>query len=350
MKKIIHFHFKPKHNIGDMAVVLATRDLIESQMGRVQWSSRIIKELAKEDAAAVLNDIQKHDLVLVGGGGFYSKWALPLNNHLIRAIQKPIVIFGPGYNQHVGETGLTQGQIESVRILNNKASLCGVRDKVTQDFLKDLGFESDLIGDPGLFLKPESTSLAPWYCWPPRKSQAGAIKIGINFACHNWAEQANHLERLIGVYQDVVAKLETRFPIELYYLAHTDIKAERQLARRLKTVWPKIIVCEKSAQKLKYVYTQLHLVISMMLHSSIYAFGARVPVVNVAYDRKNLAFMELIGHPERTIDVREASASLLYAMAERALSDGFSKADDARLQSLAQATQNFIAKISLLDA
>jgi polysaccharide pyruvyl transferase WcaK-like protein len=233
-----------------------------------------------------------------------------------------------------------------VRILNKKASLCGVRDKVTQDFLHELGFESDLIGDPALFLYPESTSLAPWYLWPQRKPAPNAIRIGINVACHGWVGQEHHLERLIVVYQDVIGALAAKHPIELYYLAHTDIKAERQLAKRLKALWPNIIVCEKSPRKLKYVYEQMHLVISMMLHSSIYAFGARVPVVNVAYDTKNLAFMALIEHPERTIDVREANASALHNMAERALAEGFSNEDETKLQSLGQATQRFIARIA----
>lgn len=348
MKKIIHFHFKPKHNIGDMAVVLATRDLIEAELGKVEWSSRIFKELARKDVDAVLRDIEKHDLVLVGGGGFYSKCALPLNDQLIQAIQKPIVILGAGYNQLFGESSLSAAQIKSVRVLNQKASLCGVRDKATQDFLKDSGLESEIIGDPALFLKSELTSLVPWFSWPTRKSQPNAIKIGINLACHNWAEKVNHLERIIGVYHDVIAKLEAKFPIELYYLAHTDIKAERQLAKRLKAIWPKIIVCNKSARKLKFVYEQMNLVISMMLHSSIYAFGARVPVVNVAYDRKNLAFMALIEHPERTIDVREASAQVLHNMAEQAFYDGFSRTDEEKLQLLRQSTQNFVTKISRL--
>jgi len=64
---------------------------------------------------------------------------------------------------------------------------------------------------------------------------------------------------------------------------------------------------------MKYIYEKLDLVISMMLHSSIFAYSSGTNFINIAYNEKNYAFMRLINNMGNLIDMRKVDFNKLYS-------------------------------------
>lgn len=345
MSKVIHFHFEIKNNIGDAAVVHTIRDYLDKELNVSNYTSMPINYISEVDyyneiiskyskwrlkklskilslhylvllrimllnikrrilgisESQLISLINKHDLMIVGGGGVYSKWTLPFNVKLIESIKVPIIIFGAGYNRNYTDKTLSNSELNSIKILNNKAKLISVRDNNTFELVKkSSGTESVLIGDPAIFLKSKKIDL------PFKKS---AIKIGLNIAYHE-SHTKSYADKIINLYVKLIHDLEKDHIIQLFYLKHsTD---EEYIVKRIQEFLPQIIICDYESRELKYVYENLDLAISMMLHSTIFAYGSNVQFINIAYDEKNFAFMELINNTENIIDIRELDYSLLY--------------------------------------
>lgn len=337
MRRILHVHFKPKHNVGDAAVVLAVRQLVEARLGKIRWTSMVMKSLRLEASPRLVRHINAHDLVIIGGGGFCSKFALPLNDDLIAAVRKPIVLFGVGHNRHYGDSGLDAGQRQSLQLLGQKAALCGVRDRLTLDMLEELGIRATLTGDPALYLQPRK----PWRV-PPRRPPA----IGFNIACHGWGGQAELFQPTLDMFRRVIRRLVAGHDPGLFYMVHTDV--EKPVAKRLAREFPGLRICRQPAPKLRYMYGQLDLVISMMLHSSILAFAAGTPVINIAYDDKNRAFLEDVGQAQRCFSVQDVTADAVIAACEPVLTAAPSRGNDGVRATYGDEMDKFAGQIAAL--
>lgn len=338
MPRILHVHFRPKHNVGDAAVVLAVRQLVDAAVPGVRWSSAPMKALREPPGRDFLRHVNRHDAVIVGGGGFCSKFALPLDDALVAAIEPPVALFGVGHNRHLGDPGLDDAQRASLAAIGLRARLVGVRDRATQALLAELGVGARLTGDPAIFLRPER----PWF--PPRRRRARAI--GVNLACHGWTGQAEGLGPLLGLYREVLRELCAEHDAEPWYMAHTDSEAPAIAA--LRRDFPGMRVCRYPAAKLLWAYGQLDLVLSMMLHSALFAFAAGVPVVNVAYDEKSRAFLGDAGQPGRSLPAGEATAAAVLAACRAALADPGEAVARAARERYAEETRAFVAEFAAL--
>lgn len=345
MKKIIHFHFYTHQNIGDAAVVYSIRDLLEKEFKISQYTSKPIFYLSDFDFGKfyienLLNTnvifkklysynffakfltsimkfgkfikgtykkirlvslINKHDLMIVGGGGLYGKWTLPFDVSLINKVKIPIVIFGAGYNRTFADNKLSAKELNSIRVLNKKAKLCSVRDEKTLKIIKSLGIDASLTGDPAIFLESKKVNMRF-----DRKTK----KIGLNIAYHD-SQTKLYSEKVIKLYTKLIKNLEKNYKIHAYYLKHSS--DEIYIAERLKELIPSIQVCEYGPREMKYIYEKLDLVISMMLHSSIFAYSSGTNFINIAYNEKNYAFMRLINNMGNLIDMRKVDFNKLYS-------------------------------------
>lgn len=334
--RILHVHFKTRHNVGDAAVVLAIRELVNARLGRTRWSSLPVRTLREPPTPRMLRFINGHAAVIIGGGGFCSKHALPLDERLVAAIEPPITLFGVGHNRHLDDPGLDERQRASLGLLAKRARLIGVRDRVTQALFAGLGAAATLTGDPAIFLRPAR----PW--WGPRRRRPRAF--GFNLACHGWTGQQARLEPLLDIYREVIDTLGADGAADLWYLVHAD--AERDVARRLHRACPRLRICRLAPAQLLHTYGQLDLVVSMMLHSSLFAFAAGVPVVNLAYDEKNRAFLEDIGHPERCLPAATATARDVLDACRQALAEPDQAAAAAVRERYAAVTREFVERFA----
>jgi len=273
-----------------------------------------VEELEKPQNPEFLKTLNQHDLCVIGGGGLYSKFFLPFNAQVIKSIETPIVLYGIGYIRNLGDKDLTNEQIESARLLNTRAKLTSVRDEYTCKFLRDLGIQDvHAIGDPAIFLSSEETNQVAL--------DKNKIKIGVNVASHYWTLYPQYLRKTIGEYIKACEFLIKRLDAEVVYLIHHSDEHQVAEAMKKKKMPLKVVDTNPNPYKMKFIYGKLDLVIGMMMHSTVLAFGSGVPIVNVAYDAKNYNFMEFIGQGDKVIDVREANSKKISDLAIRTIDD-----------------------------
>ena len=306
--KIAHIHVWDKTNKGDRAIVLATQELLQKKFP----GCRIIDfpiEVLKEYKAKKISLINSADFVVIGGGGILYRYFLPFSQKVIEAIKPPIIIFGVGYIREIGSKALNQIEIKSIVTLAKKARLIGVRDYYTKQFLVKNGINSqkiNLVGDPAALLiekKPKGLKLKP------------GLKIGLNLNYSGWLGFGLWQDDILKAYQEVADYFIKTQKAQIYYLEHHP--GEDAIWPKLKIAGMKVINYAPSEQK--YFYGGLDLVIGMMLHSGVMAFGALTPEINVAYDLRNKNFAKFIGCPELVVNLKELKNGTLLKRAKEVL-------------------------------
>lgn len=345
MSSVIHFCRREEdfYNIGEIAIAYSIRDMLRPRLKPFTYTPGEVKELEKPQPTEFVETINRHDICVIGGGGLYSKFFLPMDAKVIKSIEIPIVLYGIGYIRNLGDKELTQEQIESVRLLNACAKLTSVRDEYTGKFLRDLGVSDvHVTGDPAIFLDSEETSQVVL--------DDSKIKIGINVACHYWALYPKYLYTTIDEYTKACEFLINHLNAEIVYLAHHPDEHHVVEIMRKKKLPLKVVDTSPNPYKMKFIYGKLDLVIGMMMHSTVLAFGSGTPIVNVAYDAKNYNFMEFIGQKDKVIDVRNANQENIKEVSLRTFDDSENIKKDFRAlkRKLWAQQEEFLTKISKL--
>lgn len=342
MASIIHFCRRLDDNIGEIAIRCSIKDMLHSHLKISKYTLAEVTELKKSQNPEFINAVNQHDLCIIGGGGLYSKYFLPMNAQVIKSIKIPIVLHGIGYIRNFGDRELTKVQMKSVQLLNKRAKLTSVRDEFSCKFLRDLGISDvHVIGDPAIFLDSEETS--------PVALDESKMKIGVNVACHYWTLYPQYLYKTIDACTKACEFLIKHLNAEIVYLMHHP--DEKQAVELMDKKLPiKVVNTNPNPYKMKFIYGKLDLVIGMMMHSTVLAFGSGVPIVNIAYDLKNYNFMEFIGQKDKVIDVRDAGSEKIKDLSVHSLDDSKNIKESFKelKRKLWTRQEEFLAKISEL--
>jgi polysaccharide pyruvyl transferase WcaK-like protein len=335
--KIIHFHFKYNHNKGDKAIVLAIRKLLKDTFPEIDYTSKYlyylkdnpypkvvdnkpIKKLRKnslyqkiarfipkavssllesslftlkkQNKKRLIKYINSHQIMVIGGGGVFSKNTLPFDAEIISQIKIPIAIFSAGFNKTVGQNFPTKEDRESIRKLLDQSSLISVRDTNTFDTLKYLtNKEIVKIPDPAIFLNPEKDT---------QKKATDTINLGINLAMHNDLAKRASLEIIYPELKKFLLSISLEKKINLYYFKHA--LPEDEIVDKIKTLNINLKVIDEDVNDMYKYYAKMDYFIGMMLHSTILAYSQRVPFINIGYDVKNKSFLSDINYLEGYLD------------------------------------------------
>lgn len=304
--KIAHLHVADKNNKGDVAIVLAVQKLLRANFPGCKIIDYSV-ELLKTGGEKEIKKINQAGLIVIGGGGIFYSYFLPYNLEFIKALAQPIVIFGVGYIKEIGAPNLSREAVRSILALVKKSSAVSVRDFKTKEFLVKNGLKANkikVIGDPAALLiekKPPLAALKKLRLDKKNKK----IKIGLNLNYSGWLGFGKWREDILASYREVAAYFLTEYGgpgkvgVEIYYLKHHP--GENNIYPALKIKNLKVVDLKPAEQK--YVYSQLDLVIGMMLHAGVLAFGAGIPEISVAYDLRNYSFAEFIGCQELVVDL-----------------------------------------------
>ena len=308
--KIAHLHVWDKKNKGDRAIVLAVQELLKKRFpGCVIIDLPI--DVLKKGTTADLKKINRADFAIIGGGGIFYSYFLPYSELFIEKIIKPIVIFGAGYIREIGAPELSFEARASLINLIKKAVLIGVRDYKTKEFLENNGAplrKIKVIGDPAALLdekKPARFKISTRI--KKSASKQLPIRLGLNLNYSGWLGFGKWREDILNSYRAVAEYFIKEHGgaggqgVEIYYLKHHP--GEDNIYPELKIKDLKVVDLKSAEQK--FVYGQLDLVIGMMLHAGVLAFGAGTPEISVAYDLRNYSFAEFIKCPELVVDLNK---------------------------------------------
>jgi polysaccharide pyruvyl transferase WcaK-like protein len=93
------------------------------------------------------------------------------------------------------------------------------------------------------------------------------------------------------------------------YLLHHDY--EEVVVSLLRRQGIQMNVVRADAQQLLDAYGSLDFVICQMLHSCIFATNRGIPFFNIAYDKKSIAFCELLEIPQCAVPHQDVAAAVL---------------------------------------
>ena len=125
---------------------------------------------------------------------------------------------------------------------------------------------------------------------------------------------------ILKAYREVAEYFQKNYDAQIYYLKHHP--GENKIYPELKIKNLKLVDLKPVEQK--YIYGELDLIVGMMLHVGVMAFGAGTPEISVAYDLRNHSFAEFIGHKELVVDLPTLKSGellkrvkMLYAKKEK---------------------------------
>lgn len=140
--KILHYgiHNNLGGNLGDKIHFYLLRQWFEQFLypTKITWKLKQIWENNSEKDVQYIN--KKINLILIGGGGLFlsdqkysntsnSGWQLNISDKLLFKINKPIVVFGVGYNRFRNQKDFKPIFTKNVNILNEKTFFFGLRNK-----------------------------------------------------------------------------------------------------------------------------------------------------------------------------------------------------------------------------
>jgi polysaccharide pyruvyl transferase WcaK-like protein len=223
----------------------------------------------------------------------------------LEKINCPVFAYGIGLNRLMHEKicaldNLPDATRQKIRYLSARCESISVRDAETAK-LFELYSENPvtLTGDPVLFYQPNKY---------PAAIATGRPVIGVNLAAHGWRALAV-LTPLLPTIIAFLKEVQRRYDAELVYLQHHEL--ERPVVDFLRAQGLEFKAVYDTSADLWAGYAAVNFVVCQMLHSAIFAACSGKPFLNIAYDRKSVAFCDLLGLPECYLTHSEAELAVL---------------------------------------
>ncbi len=250
-----------------------------------------------------------------------------------------VMLYGCG----VGPISRPKNRKRAAKILNKYAHVISVRDGYSLDFLRELGVsrpEIHLNADPALLIDPPDSAQLQSYL---RRSGIEEGKEYIMLALRPWE---GFQEKIDAFAATAEFAYETYGLIPLLYAMEPsrDEAAIRAVSQKLRC--PHLLLSAgPDGSEVIALVRRMSLVLSMRLHTLIFASGQGVPVVGVVYDPKVSGFLDHLGQ-ELYLPLQEVSASnledlLIAALAER----NFDKENISRLRELCHNNEALAKKL-----
>lgn len=261
------------------------------------------------------------DLVISKPGGFiYGYGRVPGPHHLIHMLlaslsSAPLVIYG----QSIGPFS-KQTFVPLARFALNRAKLLLVRDEPSaeacRDFLRLPEEKLSWTGDEAFLLEPTDADVS----LPERQGSGPLVGMTvINWAFPNCSDPAtareDYFKALAGFVDYLTEDQDATLVLLPFAQEQPGIAGDRgatnELVRRVRRP-QRLNVCRLTDPcEIKRMQLGLDFFVGSRMHSNIFALGAGLPVLAIAYQPKTTGIMTMAGLGEFTIDIREVTADRL---------------------------------------
>jgi hypothetical protein len=341
-------------NKGDVIIREATKQQLRQAFAgdTVVFTEIAWREL---DDAAIARVNADHDLFVIAGSGYV---ALDEQGRVqdrvlrdlpaLERIACPKIAYGIGLNFWLSElaadfTVTDAGSRAALQRLLGGLAAIAVRDAATARALQELTPRKvALTGDPALYYD--------WSASGPAAARDARIplRIGLNLALHE-SGLVPLFARLLPIVARFCRDLAAERPVEFLYFAHAEV--EYLAPRLLRRHGVAVTLIDAAPGAMLPAYAGLDLHVCQMLHSAIFAVNAGVPVINIAYDGKNLGFFELLAMARWCVPADEVSAALLLDRAGEALREApaLRRQIAAETRRLRDSLDRFLAGLAALE-
>ncbi len=284
--------------------------------------------------------LMKKTKLYISGGGTLMQDATSTRSLLyylysIRQAKKKgcnVMLYGCG----VGPISRARNRKRAAKTLNGYADVISVRDRYSLEFLKELGVDKPkvcLTADPALLIEAEDSS-ALYRCGLSERERYAlfALRPWQGYEENSFAEAAEYAYRKHGL-----------IPVLYCMEPNRDLPVSKSLAKRLNCPY-KLVQAGESGEEVLAVLKRMQLVLSMRLHTLIFAAGQGVPLIGVVYDPKVSGFLDDLGQT-RYLPLHEAKGEALCRLIDEALQDRPTGENVARLRTLAAESEALAAQL-----
>ncbi len=240
-----------------------------------------------------------------------------------------VMLYGCG----IGPISRSKNRKRAAATLNRYAHKISVRDEYSLDFLRELQVtkpEISLTADPALLMDAPGSGPLQTYL---RQNGVYPDKRYMMFALRPWEGFQGKVEAIAAACDYAHSRYGV-IPLLYAMEPRKDEAANAAVAAKLNCPWVQLSAGRDGRQALALV-SQMEAVVSMRLHSLIFAAGQGVPVVGIVYDPKVSGFLDYLGQ-KRYLPLDKVNAEDLKALIDRAMSQtGPDEAAISRLRKLA---------------
>lgn len=283
----------------------------------------------------------KQSKVYLSGGGTLMQDATSIRSLLyylysIRQAAKKgcrVMLYGCG----VGPISKKIDRRLAARTLNRYAEVISVRDHYSEEFLRELGVTRPKIvrtADPALLIDPPEGGRYLHRCGLREEEKYLMLAVrpwkGFDEHTADFAEAVEYARKAYGL-----------TPILYCMEPRRDESAARAVAEKLRGDYH-LLLADADGQETIGLVQQMSLVISIRLHTLIFAAGQAVPMVGVVYDPKVSGFLDEMGQ-KCYLPLKDATADALCRQIDAALSQADHGAAQAKhLRTLAAENESLV--------
>ncbi len=250
-----------------------------------------------------------------------------------------VMLYGCG----VGPISRQRNRKRAAKVLNRYAEIISVRDGYSQDFLHELRVtrpEIHLNADPALLIDPPDSGQLQSYL---RRCGIQEGQEYMMLAVRPWEGFEKKIDAFATA-AEFAYREHGLIPLLYAMEPQRDEAAIQAVAKKLRC--PHLLLSAGSdGEEVIALVRRMSLVVSMRLHTLIFASGQGIPVVGVVYDPKVSGFLDHLGQ-ELYLPLQEVSAAnlgdlIIAALAER----DFDGENIARLRSLCRNNEALAARL-----
>ncbi len=250
-----------------------------------------------------------------------------------------VMLYGCG----VGPISRPRNRKRAAKILDKYADVISVRDRYSLDTLHELGIakpEIHLNADPALLMDPPDTEEMRAYL---RRSGIDEHKRYMMLAVRPWQGFEEKIPALAAVCDYVHSEYGLE-PLLYAMEPQRDEAAVQAVSKRIHCVHLCLNAGSDGAEVLSLI-KRMSLVVSMRLHTLIFASGQGVPMVGIVYDPKVSGFLDYLGQ-ELYLPLEQVNAAAVCDLIDAAMAQQPFEAENIeRLRRLAAENETLAQRL-----
>lgn len=274
----------------------------------------------KKSRYEILNEIKSADLVLSAGGDFLSeKYAYQLRlfeYSLIKKLQKPLIL----YAQSIGP--FPKISITLVRRTLNKVDGIFARDEKTVSLLKEYGVEKNVYrtADSVILLPSNSSDRAARVINEYNISNR-TIMFVVRDTKFTDISDADHQNYVSGIVDTISYVSKLGYNVVFLAPNEEDLHLSQKINSDYNLSLPILDTRSLLPSEVKFILSQIKLLISARMHPMIIASCAGTPVISTGHEFKMKNYMKLIGMEDYYLDMAPLNKSSLVSKIDTVLNN-----------------------------
>ncbi len=283
-------------NIRDMAEdVKITALSYKPELTKTEYN---IDSVQRFNVLQVFNAIRRSDIILSGGGTLLQDGTSTRSLLYYLSIIKIAKIFRKRVMLYANGIGPVNGKFNRklIKHIVNKVDFITLREHMSAEDLNAIGVtkpETHITADPAFTLRSVSDARASEIFLKEDIPQNNDI-VGVSVRNWNGFNGENYIEKIAGVCDRFVREGKTILLIPMQFPRDIAVSDKLRSAMREKSY---ILRNEYTPSEILGIIGKVRVMLSMRLHTLIFAGVKRVPMVGVIYDPKVEYYLDVLDMP-----------------------------------------------------